>query len=201
MKETDLSRKIKELRIRLGLSQDELATASQLNLRTVQRVENGETEPRGDTLKRLANALNVTPNDLIEWTEQEDRGFLTFLNLSALAFLAFPLLGIIIPLALYMLKKDKIKGIDHAGKKILNFQISWCLLVFLAYILFIGSVIFHLNIHIPGISFGGIGSLELAIIFVPLFFYSVNIILIVINAIRSYKGRQVVYKPAIPFLR
>jgi len=201
MKETDLSKKIKELRIRLGLSQDELATTSQLNLRTVQRVENGETEPRGDTLKRLANALNVTPNDLIEWTEQEDRGFLTFLNLSALAFLAFPLLGIIVPLALYMLKKDKIKHIDYTGKRILNFQISWCLLVFLGYIIFIGAAIFHFNIHIPEVSFGGLGSLELAIIFIPLILYSANILLIVINAFRSYKGRQVIYKPAIPFLR
>ena len=201
MKETDLSKKIKELRIRLGLSQDELATTSQLNLRTVQRVENGETEPRGDTLKRLANALNVTPNDLIEWTEQEDRGFLTFLNLSALAFLAFPILGIIVPLALYMLKKDKIKNIDHTGKKILNFQISWCLLIFLCYIMFIGSVIFHFSIHIPEISFAGLGSTELAMIFIPLILYSVNILLIVINAFRSYNGRQVVYKPAIPFLR
>ncbi|MBB6108785.1 Uncharacterized conserved protein, Tic20 family [Mucilaginibacter lappiensis] len=201
MKETDLSKRIKELRVRLGLSQDELATTSQLNLRTVQRVENGETEPRGDTLKRLSNALNVTPNDLIEWTEQEDRGFLTFLNLSALAFLAFPLLGIIVPLALYMLKKDKIKNIDYTGKRILNFQISWCLLIFLSYILFIGSVIFHFNIHIPQVSFAGFGLLELIMISVPLILYLINTLLVLINAFRSYKGIQVVYKPAIPFLR
>jgi uncharacterized Tic20 family protein len=197
MKETDLSKKIKQLRIRLGLSQDELATTSQLNLRTVQRVENGETEPRGDTLKQLANALNVTPNDLIEWTEKEDRGFLTLLNLSGLAFFAFPLLGVIVPLALYMLKKDKIKHIDYTGKKILNFQISWCLLIFLGYILFIGMFVFHITpIHMTF----GIGSLESALI-VPSFFYLFNACFVVVNAFRSYQGKQVVYKPAIPFLR
>jgi transcriptional regulator with XRE-family HTH domain len=46
MKNAELAKKIKELRARKGLSQDELATASQLNLRTIQRIESGETEPK-----------------------------------------------------------------------------------------------------------------------------------------------------------
>jgi uncharacterized Tic20 family protein len=193
MKNTDLSKKIKELRTKLGLSQGELADISQLNLRTVQRIENGETEPRGDSLKRLANALNVLPNDLIEWTEKEDRGMLVFLNLSALAFIAFPLMGVIVPLTIYMLKKDQVKNINETGKRLLNFQITWCLLIFLSYILLFCKVFLHIYIDIP------INSR--VVLFVPLIYYSFNFVIIVFNAIRSYLGKQVIYQPAIKFLR
>ena len=105
MKNLQLAKKIKALRKQKGLSQELLSEKSQLNLRTIQRIEAGETEARGDTLQRLANALQVSSNDLIYWIEEEDRPFLTMLNLSTLSFIAFPLLGIIIPLALWVGKK------------------------------------------------------------------------------------------------
>jgi len=38
--------------------------------------------------------FEVTPDELIEWTAQEDTGFLISMNLSALSFLIFPLLGV-----------------------------------------------------------------------------------------------------------
>lgn len=38
---------------------------SGLSLRTIQRIENGESERTGDTLKRLSNALDVNPDELI----------------------------------------------------------------------------------------------------------------------------------------
>ncbi|WP_316816746.1 helix-turn-helix domain-containing protein [Pedobacter nyackensis] len=124
MKNTELAKKIKELRTRKGLSQDELAIASQLNLRTIQRIESGETEPRGDTLKRMAKALEVTSDELIDWAEEEDPTMLMFLNISALSFIVFPILGVIIPLVLWVSKKNKIKNLNTTGKRLLNFQIS-----------------------------------------------------------------------------
>ena len=51
MKNLELSKKIKELRTRKGLSQEELSEEAGLSLRTIQRIENGETEPRSDSLK------------------------------------------------------------------------------------------------------------------------------------------------------
>jgi len=197
MKNTELAKKIKELRSRKGMSQEELAETSGLNLRTIQRIENGETEARGDSMKRLARALNVTPDELIDWAEEEDRGFLAFLNLSALSFLAFPLLGIIIPLALWFMKKDKIKNLNHTGKKLINFQITWCMAFFGIFVfLFLGSVM-HLGLPFSMLNLGGI---ELIVLFVPLL-YGLNILLIIINAVRSYNNQKVYYKPAIPFLR
>ncbi|GAA3957465.1 helix-turn-helix domain-containing protein [Mucilaginibacter dorajii] len=199
MKNTDLTKKIKELRAKMGLSQGELADITQLNLRTVQRIENGETEPHGDSLKRLANALNVLPNDLIEWTEKEDRGLLVFLNLSALAFIAFPLMGVIVPLTIYMLKKDQVKNINETGKRLLNFQITWCLLIFLSYILFFCLLFLHLDIPVH-LNIGAVGAPEV-IILGAILYYGVNGFLIIFNAIRSYQGKQVIYQPAIRFLR
>jgi transcriptional regulator with XRE-family HTH domain len=79
MKNIDLAKKIKELRVRKGFSQDELAETAQINLRTVQRIESGETEPRGDTLQRLAAALNVTSDELIDWENRRIAAFWCFL--------------------------------------------------------------------------------------------------------------------------
>jgi transcriptional regulator with XRE-family HTH domain len=200
MKNTELSKKIKELRTRKGFSQDELATVSQLSLRTIQRIESGETEPRGDTLKRLAAALQVNPDELIDWTEEEDTTMLMLLNISALSFIVFPLLGIIIPLVLWMSKKDKVKNFNTTGKKLLNFQISWCLAFFSFYILYFLGFIFNLKIHPSSFSIMNVGQTELLLLFIPVL-YILNVILIVFNAIRSHNNKKVIYQPAIPFLR
>ena len=85
------------MRTRKGLSQEQLAENSGLSFRTIQRIENGETEPQGETLKRLMKALEIAPDDLMDWSVAEDKGFLTTVNLSALGFFVFPLLGIFIP--------------------------------------------------------------------------------------------------------
>ncbi|TDQ11758.1 helix-turn-helix domain-containing protein [Pedobacter metabolipauper] len=200
MKNTELAQRIKEFRSRKGLSQEQLADIAQINLRTVQRIEGGEVEPRGDTLKRIANAFNITPDELIDWAEQEDTGLLAFLNLSALSFIAFPLLGIIIPLAIWMLKKDRVRSLNEIGKRLLNFQISWCLLLFTGYILFFVMAFGNFRIPLPDISSFGIGKMEILILLVPLL-YLINIIMIIINTIRSYHGKKVVYLPAFRFLK
>ncbi|MNJ97147.1 transcriptional repressor DicA [compost metagenome] len=197
MKNTELAKKIKELRTRKGFSQDELSVAAQLNLRTIQRIESGETEPRGDTLKRLAAALQVTPNELIDWTEEEDTTVLMFLNISALSFIVFPLLGVIVPFVLWVSKKDKIKNLNATGKKLLNFQITWCILFFTLNVLYFITIMSKLKIRafLPGL-----GGIETFILLIPIL-YGLNVIIIVINVIRSYKNRTVIYLPAIPFLR
>lgn len=192
----DLARKIKELRISKGFSQDELAQLSQLSLRTIQRIENGETESRGDTLKRLASALGVTPNELIEWNEHEDNSYLAILNLSALSFIAFPLLGIIIPLALWVLKREKIKYVDYAGKRIINFQVTWCIVLFIGYFLVFSGILHKMKID----TFNFVGTAETIIIGI-ISLYGFNFMMVAYNTIRTIQSKKVVYQPAILFLR
>jgi len=191
MSKSELSKKVKELRSRKGLSQEQLAENSGLSLRTIQRIENGETEPRGETLKRLMNALEVAPDDLMDWSIAEDKGFLTAVNLSALGFFVFPLLGILIPLIMWISKKDKLKDINKTGKEILNFQITWNLLVFMTYIFFMGGVLLMGSlVRNPFILVGIIG-----------FLYMYNFVLIIINTVRIYNGNEIKYFPKIRFLR
>jgi len=72
MEKEKLSQGVKELRKRKGLSQEDLAKQSGLSLRTVQRVENGESEPTGETLKRISFVFNITPYELIYWDSDKE---------------------------------------------------------------------------------------------------------------------------------
>lgn len=67
MENQNLAQRVKELRKTIALSQEELSKKAGLSLRTVQRVENGETIPTAETLKRLALVLNVAPKELTEF--------------------------------------------------------------------------------------------------------------------------------------
>lgn len=190
MKNTDLAKKVKELRKRNRITQELLAENSGLSLRTIQRIENGETQPTGDSIKRLSSALNVTPNELIAWQTIEDNKVLLLLNLSQLGFIAFPLLGILIPLIIWTSKKDKIKDVEQVGKSILNFQITWTLLLFLIVIgFFIASKLEHtINISFAHILITIVGM------------YFMNFIVVIFNTLRYHNGKPIKYKPSFPFL-
>jgi uncharacterized Tic20 family protein/DNA-binding transcriptional regulator YiaG len=200
MKNKDLSKRVKELRIRKGFSQEELSEISGLGLRTIQRLENGETEPRGDSLRRLSNSLGVTPDEILDWTMQEDRSFLMGLNLSSLSFILFPLLGILVPLIMWISKKDKIKDINVISKDVLNFQITWTMLLFLGFI--INIIILSHGIKVSGdatpaklLSSLGRNFLLMA------FMYLYNLVFIIVNTIRIQNEKNVKYFPKIPFLK
>ncbi|MCX2745628.1 helix-turn-helix transcriptional regulator [Mangrovivirga sp. M17] len=66
METQDLAKKLKDLRVKRGMSQEYLADESQVSLRTIQRIENNESKPTGETIKRIANALGVKLNELID---------------------------------------------------------------------------------------------------------------------------------------
>ncbi len=59
-----LGKNIKQLRIEKKLTQEQLSDNSGVSLRTIQRIENGETEAREQTLYKLTNALNVNYQDI-----------------------------------------------------------------------------------------------------------------------------------------
>ncbi len=183
MKNQDLAKKMKELRVKRGLSQEQLAEDSGLSLRTIQRIENGETIPRGDSLKRLATALHVSTDEILDWQLIEDKNVLFILNLSQLGIIAFPLLGVIIPMAIWILKKESVKNVNEQGILILNFQISWLVLIIPVFFL--------------GLLFGGP---QMSILFIMLF-YIFNIISVLINLKRISQSKEVIYRPRFTFLR
>lgn len=186
-----LAIRVKELRLQRGMSQEFLAEESGLSLRTIQRIEKGESNPTGESLKLLSNALNVSPDELIDWSMKEDKSYLTKLNLSALTFIFFPLLGILIPFILWTSKKGKIKNINKLGKDLINFEITWTIILF-----FIPIILFIISrtALIEGIS--------LSTFFITIgVLYFINFILILINTLRISNGKEVIYQPKIKFLK
>jgi transcriptional regulator with XRE-family HTH domain len=61
-----IGEKLKYLRIRRALTQEELAAAAGIGKNTVNRLERDLTEPRPPTLRKLAQALGADPAELVE---------------------------------------------------------------------------------------------------------------------------------------
>jgi DNA-binding XRE family transcriptional regulator len=63
---TNLAKKVKQLREKLGLSQEKLARLADVSNNTIINIEAGKQDnPTIDTLKKVAKALNVPVEDLI----------------------------------------------------------------------------------------------------------------------------------------
>ena len=186
------SKKIKELRIEKGFSQEELAEKTGLSLRTVQRIENGATFPRGDSLKRIASALNIEAEQFITPAKEKDENIITILNLSQLGFILFPPLGIIVPLYLWIKKRNLVDNVDYVGKSILNFQISWNIIIFvLSVFLFVSLATTHSG---EPLTFSKLLSLPLIILL-----YIYNFLMILINTVSCKKNGKVRYFPSVKF--
>ncbi len=135
-----IAKKIIETRKLKGLTQEELAEQSQVNLRTIQRIENSESEPRGKTLTLICDALQINIQELVMGDKNGDsiklaskitNGlFLLALNLilmSVIGFLTLDsnanvnsrlgafLLSIFMPLFIVILTK-KMNGIERMLK-------------------------------------------------------------------------------------
>jgi transcriptional regulator with XRE-family HTH domain len=57
--------KLKNLRIRRALTQQELAERAGISSNALNRIELNKAEPHMSTLRKLANALDVDPTELI----------------------------------------------------------------------------------------------------------------------------------------
>ena len=60
-----IGERLKRFRIERAMTQDELAAAAGVGKNTVNRIEKNHTEPRPPTLRKLAQALEVDPAELV----------------------------------------------------------------------------------------------------------------------------------------
>lgn len=178
----ELGEKIKELRKKKGFSQEELAEYAKVNLRTIQRIEKNESEPRGKTLNLICEVLKINIEDILDYGKLNDSKFLFFFHLSVISFLVIPIGNIILPLILWLTKKDKIIGLNEAGKNLLNFQIIWTILTFTSIIGYALLKIVHnyLNMYLP-------------YVFIPL--YLTNLIIPIFIAIKCKNGQTNITYP------
>ena len=113
--------------------------------------------------------------DLIDIVQGQQH-YLIIFHLSVIAFLAIPVGNIILPLILWMNKKDKIIGLKEVGANLLNFQIVWSVLTFISIFTFALLKIIHF------------GTYEyLFYVFIGL--YVLNIILPILFAVKTNNGK------------
>lgn len=112
---------IRVLRQQKGWTQADLAEASGLSIRTIQRLESGESIAKGHSLKCLRSVFG---EDFAKSTFIPDQ--IRTMNLLALSFMSLPFLSLIL-LYRYWLKHRSMTEVDAIGRQILNFQIEWYL--------------------------------------------------------------------------
>lgn len=179
--------KLTEQREKLRFTQEQLSKKSGVSVRTIQRIESGQT-PKGFTLKALAQALQVDES-YFEEEEIADNGkqntlkWNKIVNLSALPFICFPPLNILIPLALILWKKQH----DRVTKQLLSIQIIWTLI---GVVLFIFVLILN----------DWLGVKSNVKMLIPLFWIGVNGVVIIRNSLVLGKGNSDCILPNINML-
>ncbi|MBK8521309.1 MAG: helix-turn-helix domain-containing protein [Ferruginibacter sp.] len=192
MKDLKPESRIKTLRIQAGFSQEELASKTQLSLRTIQRIENRETVPRGDSLQRISKVLNFKIADLNEQpVQKQNTEIILLLHFSVLAFLIFPLLGVIFPLILWLLFKDKISDVRARGITIIKSQIYWLSVLAAVYLYIFCLKILNSQPILPT-------NFNYKAIITGIYLY--NLIIVLGNIIKTVSGmRKHNFKPVISF--
>lgn len=61
-----IGEKLRDTRKRAMLTQQELAHKSGVGITTIVRIERDQVEPQGRTIRRLADALGISPSDLLK---------------------------------------------------------------------------------------------------------------------------------------
>jgi transcriptional regulator with XRE-family HTH domain len=118
---------IRQLRLKKGMTQEELSARTDISVRTIQRIENGEVDPRAYTLQSIAAALEVEFETLASLEEpkvnssEKNSRWLPILHLSGLLLLIIP------PILLWIWKRDQVENIQKHAFDVINFQLSMTL--------------------------------------------------------------------------
>ncbi len=130
MDKITIAKKIVHYRKLKGITQEALAELTGLNVRTVQRIEAGEVDPRLYTLKSIADALQVNLEELLPEPTQHELNQLAVLHITPVGFFLFPVVGnVLLPFIFWMLKREEINGVNKHGKDILNGQLTYSILI------------------------------------------------------------------------
>lgn len=154
----ELCQKIVQARKQKGLTQEQLADLSQVTVRTIQRIESGETTPRAFTLKAIAAVLDISfeellsnndHNNLTDTTDvpatpnfDNSKHFLNLLCLSCFSYLVLPLIHVLVPM--YLLKKstEQHPAVIAFAKKMIRMQLYWQVALWL---LLLGTLAYNLT--------------------------------------------------------
>lgn len=118
-----------------GLTQEELADMAGIGRRTLQRIENGDTEPRAFTLKAIADVLEVTVEELSAPVDPDNdpvfaerdaaAHFLQVFCLSCFSYILVPWFHFLIPLVLLRRQPNLSPKLVSFCRKTLRQQVYW----------------------------------------------------------------------------
>ena len=169
----EIGRRIREERTKQGFTQEYLAKASGVNLRTIQRIECGEVNPRPSTVKLIFEVLEIDFDNANNNKSSQHCVWLVIMHLSSIMPFA------IVPLLVMTWKKEDHPDILVQGRDILNFQISMIIYLFSA------SLLVFVVIGIPILIFMGI--------FISFF--------AILNSIKASYGKEYKYPLTISFIK
>ena len=192
MDKSSIAKKIIHYRKLKGITQETLAEATGLNVRTIQRIEAGEVDPRLYTLKSIADALDVSMEELLPEPTQHELNQIAILHITPLGFFLFPVMGnVLLPFIFWMLKREEVNGINKHGKDILNGQLTYSLVLGVLIVLFL--VFAFLPALFPGshaVSYRFFMYFPIYIIAGMLLSVIIFGIFPAVNAYRVYSGKQ-----------
>lgn len=164
----ELHQKIALARKTKGLTQEELAAGTNVTVRTIQRIESGESSPRSYTLKAIAKELAIPFEELAAYnsssnaaapaqpltdTAADEKHFLQMHCLACFSFLVVPFVHFLVPAWLLKKSAPQTPAATAFAKRTIKSQVYWqialqlLLLTTLAFN-FIGAVYFEKKIHL-----------------------------------------------------
>jgi uncharacterized Tic20 family protein len=191
MDKTAIAKKIIHYRKLKGITQEVLSELTGLNVRTIQRIESGEVDPRLYTLKSIADALSVSLEELLPEPTQHELNQIAVLHITPAGFFLFPVVGnVLLPFIFWMLKREEINGINRHGKDILNSQLTYSIAI--SIMIAAITVMAFSQIFFPGNQFSLVFFMHLPIYMVVVMILSVIAfgILPGINAFRVSNGKK-----------
>ena len=119
-------------------SQEDLAHRTHGTVRTIQRIEKEEVSPHLNTIKLLAVALEIEVDELFPLDDPKEetvkKKWLLLMHATPLAGIFLPLLNVLIPLFLWIHKREDNPIYNEHGIKVINFQITVLILAVLSFV-------------------------------------------------------------------
>ncbi|WP_299536822.1 serine hydrolase [Ulvibacterium sp.] len=168
-----------------GYSQEDLSEKTNVAVRTIQRIEKGNTKPHLQTIKLLAAALEIKVEDLLVLEnpkiENLQKKWLLLLHGTPILGLVLPLCNVLFPLFLWIHKREDNPIYDAHGRRVINFQITMTILFLLSFIALI---------TVEGLGF---------FLFMGVIPYT--LIVTILNIVTVLNAKKCYYPLAFPFLK
>jgi len=138
MNNQSLAERLKYHRKSKGFSQEELSNKTNVTVRTIQRIEKAEVNPHLNTIKLLSVALDIEVNELLPLANPKEetikKKWLLLLHATPLLGIFIPLCNVLLPLFIWIHKREDNPIYNEHGIKVINFQITTLLLAILSFV-------------------------------------------------------------------